>query len=69
MTEIAELFARDPLELTRTDIEMIVDRMRNSRHQFAAGNLKAGSTKPKTEKQKKAEELAKKVSLDVTDLF
>lgn len=52
MTDISLLFARDPLQLTRDDITTIVEEMRKSRHAFNLGNSKAGSTKPKTEKQK-----------------
>lgn len=45
-TDINELFARDPLQLTREDIESIVKKLRDSGRQFAAGNLKAGKMKP-----------------------
>jgi hypothetical protein len=58
MADVAELFARDPLSLTEDDLRMIVTEMRKSRHAFNLGNVKAGSTKPKTEKQKKLSELA-----------
>lgn len=58
MADVAELFARDPLSLTEEDLTIIVTEMRKSRHAFNLGNVKAGSTKPKTEKQKKLSELA-----------
>lgn len=62
--EIAELFARDPLLLTRDDLTHIVEQMRKSRHAFNNGNAKAGSTKPKTAKQKAIASLSEK--LDIT---
>lgn len=65
MTDIMELFARDPLSLTKPDISAIIEEMRKSRHAFNAGNKKAGSTRPKTEKQKTNDELAGKLSLEL----
>jgi hypothetical protein len=64
MTDLAELFARDPLNLTDDDIRSIVEEMRKSRHAFNAGNAKAGSTKPKTEKQK-ISSLAEKMNINL----
>jgi len=63
MTDIAELFARDPLSLNDQDISLIVDEMRKSGHAFAAGNMKAGSTKPKTAAQKQLSELQSKLNI------
>jgi len=63
--DIQELFARDPLQLTRPDIEQIVAEMRKSRHAFNMGNIKAGNTKPKSEKQKKLEALSTNLSIDL----
>jgi hypothetical protein len=65
MTDLAELFSRDPLKLTRDDIQSIIEEMRKSRHAFNAGNAKAGSTKPKTEKQKTIASLAEKMKIDI----
>jgi hypothetical protein len=65
MTDIAELFARDPLLLSQQDIETIVAEMRKSRHAFNAGNMKAGSTKPKTEKQKAVAALSEKLNISI----
>lgn len=65
MTDISELFSRDPLTLTRTDISKIIDTMRASRHAFNAGNIKAGSTKPPTEKQKQITDLASKLKISL----
>lgn len=65
MTDLATLFARDPLSLTQADITVIVEEMRKSRHAFNAGNIKAGSTKPKTEKQKTLASLASGLSINI----
>ena len=65
MTDLATLFARDPLSLTQADITTIVEEMRKSRHAFNAGNMRAGSTKPKTEKQKALSELASSLSISI----
>lgn len=65
MSDLAELFARDPLQLTKADITSIIEEMRKSRHAFNAGNAKAGSTKPKTEKQKQISSLADKLKINL----
>lgn len=63
--DLQELFSRDPLSLTREDISTIVETMRKSRHQFNLGNVKAGSTKPQTEKQKQLASLADSLDIDL----
>lgn len=65
MSDLAELFARDPLQLSKDDIRSIVEEMRKSRHAFNAGNVKAGSTKPLTEKQKAIASLAEKMNISI----
>lgn len=65
MTDLTELFARNPLDLTRDDLTEIVKQFRAARHQFNAGNMKAGSTKPKTEKQKQVAFLADKLNIKI----
>jgi len=65
MTDLAELFSRDPLKLTDDNIRSIIEEMRKSRHAFNAGNAKAGSTKPKTEKQKTIASLAEKLNISI----
>lgn len=65
MSDLAELFARDPLKLTDEDIHSIIEEMRKSRHAFNAGNAKAGSTKPKTEKQKQIASLAEAMKINI----
>lgn len=63
-SDIAELMARDPHNLTRDDITAIVQEMRSRRHMFNSGGAQA--VKPKTEKQKQIASLA--ASLDLGDL-
>ena len=65
MTDIAALFARDPLSLTKDDITAIITEMRKSRHAFNLGNSKAGSTKPPTAKQKQLSELSAKLDISL----
>jgi hypothetical protein len=65
MTDLAELFARDPLNLTDPDIRLIIEEMRKSRHAFNAGNAKAGSTKPLSEKAKTIQSLAEKMNINL----
>lgn len=57
MSDIATLFATDPLHLTEPDLDKIIAHMRASRHQFNAGARPAKATKPKSEKQKLAAQL------------
>ena len=63
MADLSELFARDPLDLTKPDISLIIEEMRKRRGQFVLGNMKAGSSKPLTEKAKSANSLAEKLGL------
>lgn len=68
MSDLSELFARDPLSYTKEDVTTIVQELRNRRHQFNLGNAKAGSMKPKTPAQKKGSELADKLGIKLGDL-
>lgn len=68
MTDIAELFARDPLDLSDQDIDAIIVKFREQRSQYNMGNAMAGSTKPKTAKQKQVADLASQINLDLSDL-
>ncbi len=53
MSTLSELFARDPQSYSDQDLDEIIAYFRNSRKQFNAGNMKAGTTKKApTEKQK-----------------
>lgn len=45
MTDIARLFAEDPLSLTKEGIDEIITYYRTARANFNAGEKSAGSTK------------------------
>lgn len=48
MSELSELFARDPNDLTRDDIAELIEKLRGMRGQFFVNNdKKAGTVKPK----------------------
>lgn len=65
MSDIATLFARNPLELTRADVDKMIDEFRKSRHAFNLGNMKAGSTKPPSAKQAEINSLASKMNITI----
>lgn len=65
MSDLSDLFARDPLSLTKPDITTIVAELRKSRHAFNAGNLRGGSMKPPTAKQQELTSLADKLNLNI----
>lgn len=46
MTDIAELFARDPHNLTDQDLDLIVQKYRDMRKQFNLGAKPKDPTKP-----------------------
>lgn len=52
MTELTEIFERDPLSLTKDDpaIEAAIKGLRDMRYKFNLGDTKAGSVKPKAPK-------------------
>lgn len=54
MSELSELFARDPLKMTDQDITDIVKRQRESQAQYELGVKQAGAAskapKPKSDK-------------------
>jgi hypothetical protein len=62
MSDLQELFSRDPLEYSEKDIDQIIEEFRARRKQFNLGNAKAGSAKL-TAKQKEAAELGAKLNL------
>lgn len=53
MTDIQALFDRDPLECTDSDILALINEYRKRQSMFKAGDLKAGSSKPKDAKPAK----------------
>ena len=68
MSDIAQIFATDPLKLSRQDIEAVITAFRAKRAAFNLGNVKAGSTKAPTEKQKAIEALSAKLMPGGLDL-
>jgi hypothetical protein len=65
VTDLAELFSRNPLELTNPDLDAIITEMRGMRHAFNAGNMKAGTTK---KKEKDVDSIVDKLDLKGIDL-
>lgn len=63
MTDLSQLFARNPLDLTKSDITALVEAFRKSRHQFSLGNATAGRTKPLSEKQQRLATLSDKLDI------
>lgn len=61
MSDISLIFSTDPLKLTRDDITSIITEMRKKRAAFNLGNVKAGSMKPPTAKQKATNALVEKL--------
>lgn len=61
MTDIQEIFQRDPLDLTTEDLTAIITKFRASRGQFNLGDKKAGVTKPPSAKQQKLLDVADKL--------
>lgn len=53
MSELSELFARDPLSLSDQDIDTIVKRMREARAQFELGLKAPVGERPKAKKSTK----------------
>jgi len=47
MTDMNELFSRDPLSLTDENIDQIIEEMRKRRHLFNAGGATATKAAPK----------------------
>jgi hypothetical protein len=56
MSDLAELFSRDPLSYTKEggELRTIIEEMRKKRGQFILGNSKAGSMKASKPSEKAA---------------
>lgn len=65
MSDIHELFARDPLSLSDADFAQIIARFREARGQFNLGVKTAGKIKPPSAKEQKTLDLAQSLSLDL----
>jgi hypothetical protein len=61
MSDLSELFARDPVKLTDQDIGLIVDRMRQANAQFELGVKAPKAPLPKSTK---TQNLLKELGLD-----
>lgn len=59
MSDISELFARDPLKLTNEQVDEIIEEMRRKRHLFESATPAA--KKPASPKQAAAASLASKL--------
>ena len=68
MTDIAKIFATDPLDLGDKDVDALVAELRTYRKQFDVGNIRAGNTK-KSDTAKAADELTGKIELDLKTLL
>ncbi len=64
MSDIADLFQRDPLSMTKVDITEIIKYYRAASAQFALGEKSAGATK-----KMKAPAGPKEKKLDLDDLL
>lgn len=68
-TDIARIFATDPLQLTKDDITALIAKLRDSRKQFTLGNQSAGKMKAavpsKKAQQAQAALAGLKVDLDL----
>ena len=70
MSELAELFARDPLNYVDGDIDTIVATLRKQRKRFVAGDKTAGSPKPPSAAKVKRDAINETVGkVDLSDLF
>jgi hypothetical protein len=63
MSDIATIFATDPLNLSKQDIEEVIKEFRSSADRFSAGNMMAGRTKEVKPKDEEAQKVLGKVSL------
>jgi len=47
MSELSDIMALDPLDLTDPNVDLVIEDMRGKRHRFNLGDTKAGVVKPK----------------------
>lgn len=66
MSDIAELFSRDPLDLTDQDLDQIIAKLRASRAAFNSGEKGAGNMKKIA--PKKALDPSKPIPTKVTEI-
>jgi hypothetical protein len=63
--DIAELFARDPLDLSKQDLTVIVEKLRGQRVRFAAGFADAGTPASRVSKSTKEQQAATKITGEI----
>jgi hypothetical protein len=68
MSDISELFARDPLKLTNDDISTIVGHYRTARGNFLIGDKKAGTTPSRKEKKTPVQLDLKELGINLDDI-
>lgn len=68
-TTVAQLFARNPGDLGSSEIELLINKLRDQRNRFTLGDKSAGSPRPPSAAKQK-ENAALKVTgqLDLGDL-
>lgn len=65
MSDLTELFSRDPLKLTKADVSAIVTAYREKRKQFNLGGTLAGKAKPAVPKSMALANAVKSDDLDI----
>lgn len=65
MSDLLEIFSRDPLSYTTDggELKTIIEEMRKRRGQFNLGNMKAGNMKPVSEAKQAILNIADKLDL------
>ena len=63
--DINELMARDPMKLTRTDIDLIIRKERDRRHLYNKNPAAAAKKKPAEPKLTEGQKQAKQLNLDI----
>ncbi len=65
MSDVAELFARDPMDLSEQDLDRIIARFREARNQFNNQALGSEGKKTAGPKDPEVRDLASKLDLDL----
>lgn len=65
MSDLLELFSRDPLKYTKEDIKQIISFYREKRKQFNAGGILAGKVRPAPAKSKALADAIKSDDLEI----
>lgn len=65
MSDLTELFSRDPLKYSKQDVQQIIAIYREKRKQFNAGGTLAGKAKTITPKAKALLDVVKSDNVDI----